>query len=55
MTALLTERRQHEQEALARELYCATCGYGIVVRRDPPLCPMCRASSWGERRASAAA
>jgi rubrerythrin len=32
-----------------RELFCGDCGYGIVVRRDPPECPMCRACAWRER------
>lgn len=32
-----------------RELFCSACGYGIVVRRDPPHCPMCRAQEWQER------
>ena len=33
----------------ARELWCGSCGYGVVVRREPPDCPMCRESSWRER------
>jgi rubrerythrin len=33
----------------AREFFCGECGYGIVVRRDPPECPMCRGSSWRAR------
>jgi rubrerythrin len=32
-----------------RELWCKGCGYGIVVRREPPVCPMCRGTSWRER------
>jgi rubrerythrin len=32
-----------------RELWCAACGYGVVVRREPPECPMCRERSWRER------
>ncbi|MBV8479442.1 MAG: hypothetical protein JOY72_03980 [Actinobacteria bacterium] len=32
-----------------RELFCRSCGYGIVVRRDPPDCPMCRASEWRDQ------
>jgi len=32
-----------------RELWCAVCGYGVVVRREPPACPMCRERSWRER------
>jgi len=31
------------------ELFCRECGYGIVVRRDPPDCPMCRSAEWQER------
>jgi rubrerythrin len=29
-----------------RELFCGECGYGIVVRREPPECPMCRSNEW---------
>jgi rubrerythrin len=32
-----------------RELFCGECGYGIVVRREPPECPMCRSTTWSER------
>jgi rubrerythrin len=32
-----------------RELWCAGCGYGVVVRREPPECPMCRQVNWRER------
>jgi rubrerythrin len=32
-----------------RELFCGGCGYGVVIRRDPPECPMCRSSVWAER------
>ena len=32
-----------------RQLFCADCGYGIVIRREPPDCPMCRGNSWSER------
>ena len=28
------------------EFRCAECGYGIVVRRVLPTCPMCRGLSW---------
>ena len=31
------------------ELFCGECGYGIVVRRDPPECPMCHTCAWRER------
>ena len=30
-------------------LFCAQCGYGIVIRRDPPKCPMCRSTEWSAR------
>lgn len=32
-----------------RELWCGGCGYGVVVRREPPECPMCRNADWRER------
>jgi rubrerythrin len=35
--------------ASVRELWCKRCGYGVVVRREPPECPMCRETSWRER------
>jgi len=28
------------------ELQCRSCGYGAVVRGDPPDCPMCHANDW---------
>ena len=28
------------------EFHCAECGYGIVVRRELPACPMCRGRFW---------
>ena len=28
------------------EYRCATCGYGIVVYRQAPSCPMCREARW---------
>ncbi len=31
------------------EYRCADCGYGVVVQRVLPLCPMCRGAVW-ERR-----
>jgi rubrerythrin len=36
-----------------RELLCGRCGYGVVVRREPPACPMCRETSWRELPLSA--
>ncbi len=35
----------------AGEFRCADCGYGAVVQRVLPPCPMCRGSVW-ERRES---
>jgi rubrerythrin len=32
-----------------REFFCGECGYGVVIRRDPPECPMCRSTVWAER------
>jgi rubrerythrin len=32
-----------------RELWCGACGYGVVVRREPPECPMCRQANWRSR------
>jgi hypothetical protein len=34
------------------EFHCAGCGYGIVVRRELPACPMCRGRSWEDPAAS---
>jgi hypothetical protein len=28
------------------EFHCAGCGYGIVVHRGLPACPMCHGSDW---------
>ena len=28
------------------EFRCAQCGYGVIVRRMLPECPMCRGRSW---------
>ena len=39
-----------DREALlqsVRELWCG--GYGVVVRREPPECPMCREAKWLEQ------
>ena len=32
--------------AASTSLVCSNCGYGITIRREPPDCPMCQASSW---------
>jgi rubrerythrin len=54
MTTTTTPRPdagQHVQDP--RELFCGECGYGVVIRRDPPECPMCRSEEWTERPAPA--
>ena len=28
------------------EFHCADCGYGIVVHRGLPACPMCHGGDW---------
>jgi hypothetical protein len=28
------------------EFHCSTCGYGVTVFRQLPLCPMCGCESW---------
>ena len=28
------------------EFHCTGCGYGVVVRRVLPACPMCQGGSW---------
>jgi Zn finger protein HypA/HybF involved in hydrogenase expression len=28
------------------EFHCTDCGYGIVVHRVLPTCPMCRGTDW---------
>jgi rubrerythrin len=48
MSATELDNPESPQQAL-RELWCEGCGYAIVIRRDPPECPMCRQSSWCER------
>jgi rubrerythrin len=34
---------------VAGEFRCADCGYGAVLRRALPLCPMCGGASWESR------
>ena len=43
-----TELENRERSSV-RELWCGGCGYGVVVRRDPPECPICRQTRWRER------
>jgi rubrerythrin len=35
---------------VAGEFRCADCGYGAVVRRALPPCPMCGGTVWENRR-----
>lgn len=49
MTATLELEPRLTRPPLPRELWCRECGYGVVVRGDPPACPMCRASRWREQ------
>lgn len=34
---------------LTGEFRCADCGYGAVIHRALPLCPMCGGSVWEKR------
>lgn len=52
MSATELENQESPQQSL-RELWCEACGYGVVVRREPTECPMCRQTSWCERAPSA--
>ena len=36
----------------AGEFRCADCGYGAVIQRVLPACPMCSGTIWESRRAS---
>jgi len=33
-------------EPAVGQFQCSDCGYGVVVRRVLPLCPMCRGTVW---------
>jgi hypothetical protein len=33
-------------EAARRDFRCAACGYGVVVLRSLPRCPMCAGQVW---------
>lgn len=39
-------------ESADGEFHCSECGYGIIVQRALPVCPMCAGNSWeqDERR-----
>jgi rubrerythrin len=30
----------------AGEFHCADCGYGVIVQRELPRCPMCSGTAW---------
>jgi len=32
----------------AGEFHCAECGYGVIVSRELPRCPMCGGTAWEE-------
>jgi rubrerythrin len=32
------------------EFHCAECGYGVMVQRTLPLCPMCGGQAWEPSR-----
>jgi rubrerythrin len=34
------------ESAAAGEFHCSQCGYGVIVRRTPPRCPMCSGTVW---------
>jgi rubrerythrin len=34
---------------LAGEFRCADCGYGAVIHRTLPICPMCGSTVWEKR------
>jgi rubrerythrin len=41
---------EHQRlQQFVRDLWCGGCGYGVVVRGEPPECPICRQRSWRER------
>ncbi|MBX5474731.1 MAG: hypothetical protein IRZ20_06910 [Thermoleophilia bacterium] len=33
-------------EAAVGEFRCAECGYGVIVQRELPACPMCGGTRW---------
>jgi rubrerythrin len=35
-------------ETAAGEFHCSECGYGVVVQRQLPRCPMCSGTAWEE-------
>ena len=53
MSAVALKTREKTLLLPVGELWCEGCGYGVVIRREPPTCPMCRETSWRERPRSA--
>ena len=49
MSTTTLEKTDRDSFDGIRELFCRECGYGIVVRRELPDCPMCRAQQWQDR------
>jgi hypothetical protein len=43
------EREPAGMVAIRFELYCVSCGYGVVVRMAPESCPMCTSTVWEQR------
>jgi rubrerythrin len=33
-------------QAAVGEFRCSTCGYGVIVHRALPVCPMCGGGDW---------
>ena len=33
-------------EPAVGQFHCSDCGYGVVIQRVLPLCPMCRGTVW---------
>jgi rubrerythrin len=33
-------------EPVVGEFHCAECGYGVIVQRELPVCPMCGGTAW---------
>jgi len=33
-------------DAAAGEFHCGECGYGVIVSRELPRCPMCSGTTW---------
>ena len=37
------------------EFHCVECGYGVIVRNQLPVCPMCRGLTWEDAATSPSA